>query len=83
MKGGQAASEWGGAACLRVGVSVLTVLCPADVALDREVEGDLVLGDMGQGMPFKAGTFDGCIRYRLPTVRVGLELPSWSSSSRQ
>lgn len=32
-----------------------------DVALEREVEGDLVLGDMGQGMPFKAGTFDGAV----------------------
>lgn len=32
-----------------------------DIAVDREVEGDLILGDMGQGMPFKAGTFDGAI----------------------
>uniref|UniRef100_A0A8D8I271 18S rRNA (guanine-N(7))-methyltransferase n=1 Tax=Culex pipiens TaxID=7175 RepID=A0A8D8I271_CULPI len=32
-----------------------------DVAVEREVEGDLVLGDMGQGMPFKAGTFDGAV----------------------
>lgn len=32
-----------------------------DVAKDREVEGDLVLGDMGEGMPFKAGSFDGAI----------------------
>ena len=32
-----------------------------DVAVDREVEGDLILGDMGQGMPFKPGTFDGAI----------------------
>lgn len=32
-----------------------------DVAVGREVEGDLVLGDMGQGMPFKAGTFDGAV----------------------
>uniref|UniRef100_A0A182LVY7 18S rRNA (guanine-N(7))-methyltransferase n=1 Tax=Anopheles culicifacies TaxID=139723 RepID=A0A182LVY7_9DIPT len=32
-----------------------------DVAIDREVEGDLLLGDMGQGMPFKAGTFDGAV----------------------
>lgn len=39
-------------------------LC-ADVALRREVEGDLVLGDMGQGMPFRPGMFDGCIRYEL------------------
>ncbi|XP_059930738.1 probable 18S rRNA (guanine-N(7))-methyltransferase [Gadus macrocephalus] len=42
-----------------VGVDISTAML--DVALDREVEGDLVLGDMGQGMPFKAGTFDGCI----------------------
>jgi len=32
-----------------------------DVAVEREVGGDLVLGDMGQGMPFKAGTFDGAV----------------------
>ncbi|XP_049555691.1 probable 18S rRNA (guanine-N(7))-methyltransferase isoform X3 [Orcinus orca] len=32
-----------------------------DVALDRDTEGDLLLGDMGQGIPFKPGTFDGCI----------------------
>ncbi|XP_029050229.1 probable 18S rRNA (guanine-N(7))-methyltransferase [Osmia bicornis bicornis] len=31
------------------------------VALEREVDGDLILGDMGQGIPFKAGTFDGAI----------------------
>ncbi|CAF5036493.1 unnamed protein product, partial [Rotaria magnacalcarata] len=27
----------------------------------REVEGDLVLGDIGYGMPFRAGSFDGAI----------------------
>lgn len=32
-----------------------------NVAVDREVEGDLILSDMGHGMPFKAGTFDGAI----------------------
>ncbi|XP_058117269.1 probable 18S rRNA (guanine-N(7))-methyltransferase [Anopheles ziemanni] len=32
-----------------------------EVATQREVEGDLILGDMGQGMPFKAGTFDGAV----------------------
>ncbi|KAF2878995.1 hypothetical protein ILUMI_27177 [Ignelater luminosus] len=32
-----------------------------DVALEREVEGDLLLSDMGQGCPFRAGTFDGAI----------------------
>jgi len=30
-----------------------------DVAIEREVEGDVALGDMGQGLPFRAGTFDG------------------------
>lgn len=38
-----------------------------DVALDREVEGDLIVGDMGQGMPFRPGTFDGCIRWTTTT----------------
>ncbi|XP_043798088.1 probable 18S rRNA (guanine-N(7))-methyltransferase [Apis laboriosa] len=32
-----------------------------EIALEREVDGDLILGDMGQGMPFKAGSFDGAI----------------------
>ncbi|XP_015269034.1 PREDICTED: probable 18S rRNA (guanine-N(7))-methyltransferase [Gekko japonicus] len=32
-----------------------------DVAIEREVEGDLMLADMGQGIPFRPGTFDGCI----------------------
>lgn len=32
-----------------------------DVAIEREVEGHLALADMGQGMPFKAGTFDAAI----------------------
>lgn len=31
------------------------------IAVDREVSGDLILSDMGQGAPFKAGTFDGAI----------------------
>ncbi len=33
-----------------------------DVAVEREVEGDLLVHDMGQGVPFKPGTFDGVIR---------------------
>jgi len=32
------------------------------VALEREVEGDVILGDMGEGMAFRPGTFDGVIR---------------------
>uniref|UniRef100_A0A3Q3WN37 18S rRNA (guanine-N(7))-methyltransferase n=1 Tax=Mola mola TaxID=94237 RepID=A0A3Q3WN37_MOLML len=42
-----------------VGIDISTAML--DVALDREVEGDLIVGDMGQGIPFQAGTFDGCI----------------------
>ncbi|ORY90775.1 S-adenosyl-L-methionine-dependent methyltransferase [Leucosporidium creatinivorum] len=32
-----------------------------EVALEREVEGDLFLADIGQGIPFRAGAFDGAI----------------------
>ncbi|XP_062716033.1 probable 18S rRNA (guanine-N(7))-methyltransferase isoform X2 [Aedes albopictus] len=42
-----------------VGVDIAKAML--DVAVEREVEGDLILGDMGQGMPFKAGTFDGAV----------------------
>lgn len=40
-----------------------TDISPAmlDVAVDREVEGGLVMSDMGHGLPFKAGTFDAAI----------------------
>jgi 18S rRNA (guanine1575-N7)-methyltransferase len=32
-----------------------------DVAVDRECEGDTILGDMGHGLPFLPGSFDGAI----------------------
>ncbi|GAA5981978.1 hypothetical protein JCM5350_006586 [Sporobolomyces pararoseus] len=32
-----------------------------EVALEREVEGDLMLADIGQGIPFRPGSFDGAI----------------------
>ncbi|EAL72211.1 hypothetical protein DDB_G0269722 [Dictyostelium discoideum AX4] len=32
-----------------------------DVAIDREVEGDVMLRDIGQGFPFRAGSFDAAI----------------------
>ncbi|XP_023240653.1 probable 18S rRNA (guanine-N(7))-methyltransferase isoform X1 [Centruroides sculpturatus] len=32
-----------------------------NIAKEREVEGDVILGDMGNGMPFRAGSFDGAI----------------------
>lgn len=33
----------------------------ADVALERDLEGSLVLSDMGEGVPFRAGVFDGAV----------------------
>ncbi|KAL9633925.1 MAG: hypothetical protein Q9164_004408 [Protoblastenia rupestris] len=32
-----------------------------DIALQRDVEGDLLLSDIGQGVPFRAGIFDAAI----------------------
>ena len=37
------------------------IIFVSDIAREREVEGDLILGDMGDGMPFKAGVFDGAM----------------------
>lgn len=33
------------------------------VAREREVEGELVQGDIGEGLPFEVALFDGAIRY--------------------
>ncbi|XP_044762961.1 probable 18S rRNA (guanine-N(7))-methyltransferase [Coccinella septempunctata] len=32
-----------------------------EVAVEREVEGDLIMADMGEGVPFRAGVFDGAV----------------------
>jgi 18S rRNA (guanine1575-N7)-methyltransferase len=32
-----------------------------EVALEREVEGDLILHDMGDGLPLRPGAFDGVV----------------------
>lgn len=42
-----------------VGIDISTAML--DVACEREVEGDLLLSDMGQGCPFRAGAFDGAV----------------------
>lgn len=34
-----------------------------EVALERAVEGDLFLQDIGQGFGFRPGSFDGAIRF--------------------
>ena len=32
-----------------------------DIALQKDVQGDLLLGDIGQGLPFRAGSFDAAV----------------------
>ncbi len=44
----------------------LILLRVREVALEREVEGDLFLHDIGQGFGFRPGSFDGAIRYVFP-----------------
>ncbi|PNY07244.1 putative methyltransferase [Trifolium pratense] len=47
-----------------------------DIALEREVEGDLLLSDMGQGLGFRFGTFDGAIG--ISTIQeAGFKKPSY------
>ena len=49
-----------------------------DVAMDRVVEADVLLGDMGQGVPFRAGMFDGCI-----SIFSGYAMPIKRATTRQ
>ncbi|EFN76606.1 Uncharacterized methyltransferase WBSCR22 [Harpegnathos saltator] len=42
-----------------IGVDISSAML--DVAKERETDGDLILGDMGNGLPFRAGTFDGAV----------------------
>lgn len=47
---------------LSVSTELCVCVCVSDVAIEREVEGGFVLAEMGEGVPFRPGTFDGCIR---------------------
>ena len=38
------------------------LVSPVDVARERELDGDLFLWDMGEGLGFRPGVFDGVIR---------------------
>ncbi|ORX92884.1 S-adenosyl-L-methionine-dependent methyltransferase [Basidiobolus meristosporus CBS 931.73] len=40
-----------------------------DIALEREVEGDLFLQDAGEGMGFRPGTFDGAMRFVISVLQ--------------
>ena len=53
-----------------------------EVALEREVEGDLFLQDIGQGFGFRPGSFDGAIRYATHSdIFLGVKLLSDTSIS--
>jgi ubiquinone/menaquinone biosynthesis C-methylase UbiE len=41
-----------------------------EVAEERDVEGDLALSDMGQGLPLRAAMFDGAISISAVQVRA-------------
>ena len=45
-----------------VRLACLVCIVRLAVAKEREVEGDVCLGDIGEGLCFKPGTFDGAIR---------------------
>ncbi|XP_055346682.1 probable 18S rRNA (guanine-N(7))-methyltransferase [Paramacrobiotus metropolitanus] len=45
-----------------------------DVAGEREVDGDLLLSDLGEGLPFRPGSFDGAIRCGWMAIRESLTL---------
>ncbi|TBU65877.1 S-adenosyl-L-methionine-dependent methyltransferase [Dichomitus squalens] len=50
-----------------------------EVALEREVEGDLFLQDIGQGIGFRPGSFDGAISIRRfdNTLRRSISVLQW------
>jgi hypothetical protein len=53
----------------------LGLIRTSEVALEREVEGDLFLQDIGQGFGFRPGSFDGAIRCEpppLPPLHIAL-----------
>jgi 18S rRNA (guanine1575-N7)-methyltransferase len=52
------------------------------VALEREVEGDLLLADIGDGIPFRPGSFDACISVSVIQWLFNAESSTTSSHRR-
>lgn len=53
------------------------------IASEREVEGDLLLQDLGQGLPLRPGMFDGAIsisavQWLCNAVRARMIVREWS-----
>ena len=63
---------------------ILVLTCKLEVALEREVEGDLFLHDIGHGFGFRPGSFDGAIRYDLKITTSLKDLISglWRTASQ-
>ncbi|SGY69693.1 BQ5605_C004g03050 [Microbotryum silenes-dioicae] len=53
-----------------------------EVALEREVEGDLFLADIGQGIPFRPASFDGAISVSVLQWLCNADATSHSPSQR-
>jgi 18S rRNA (guanine1575-N7)-methyltransferase len=53
-----------------------------DIALQRDVEGDLMLADIGQGVPFRAGSFDAAVSISAIQWLCNAESSEVSSSGR-
>ena len=45
-----------------------------EVAEERDVEGDLALSDMGQGLPLRAAMFDGAVSISAVQVRASVHV---------
>ncbi|KAL9679726.1 hypothetical protein QQ045_017592 [Rhodiola kirilowii] len=54
-----------------------------DVAVEREAEGDLILGDMGQGLGIRPGVIDGAISISAVQglLRIIIQMSSKGSTS--
>ena len=52
------------------------------VALEREVKGDLLLADIGNGIPFRPGSFDACISVSVLQWLFNAESSNTSSHRR-
>lgn len=65
-----------------LGISGLSAADMVEVALEREVEGDLLLSDIGNGIPFRPGSFDACISVSVLQWLFNAESTNTSSHRR-
>jgi 18S rRNA (guanine1575-N7)-methyltransferase len=65
-----------------LGIVESTRFLSVGVALEREVEGDLLLADIGNGIPFRPGSFDACISVSVLQWLFNAESSTTSSHRR-